>query len=114
VVATTVSGSSSAAVVVKVSDSSSSQQSAAKYKMSATGHPPDVKAVQSALDEVNQAVQKVAPGLEFSIDKQLGSTVIKVVDSQTKEVLRQIPGEEVLRIARAIDKMQGHLVRLTA
>jgi flagellar protein FlaG len=90
-----------------------SAQSAAKYK-AASAAPPDGGAVQKALDEVNHAVQKVAPGLEFSVDQQSGSTIVKVVDSQTKEILRQIPGEEVLRIARALDKMRGHLVQTKA
>lgn len=98
---------------VPVVDTVQAQQGAVKYQTS-SGIQPDRKAIQVALEEVNQAVQKVAPGLEFSVDKQSGSTVVKVVDSQTKELIRQIPGEEVLRIARAIDKMRGHLVQTKA
>ena len=100
-------------VATSGTDTAYVQPSAAKYK-TASAAQPDGGAIQKALDEVNHAVQKVAPGVEFSVDQQSGSTIVKVVDSQTKEILRQFPGEEVIRIARAIDKMRGHLVQTKA
>ena len=41
-------------------------------------------------------------------------SVVKIVDSKTKEVIRQIPGEEVLAIRRALDKMKGLLFSMEA
>ena len=66
--------------------------------------------VKAALQEFQQAVQKTAPGLEFSIDEDLGVTVVKLVDRQTKELVRQFPSEEMLNIAKSVDRMQGLLV----
>lgn len=52
--------------------------------------------------------------LEFSMDDQTGKTIIKVVDTATNELIRQIPSEEMLEIARALDRLQGILVRQKA
>lgn len=73
-----------------------------------------VRALREALSEATQVLQRTAQGLEFSLDKDLGRTVVKVIDSQTREVLRQIPDTEVLHMAKAIDKMRGLLVRMVA
>lgn len=70
--------------------------------------------VQQAVAEIQKAVEPVARNLQFSIDKETGKTIVTVVDSVTNEVIRQIPGEEVLAIARAIDRMQGLLFRQKA
>ena len=40
--------------------------------------------------------------------------MVKVVDQSTKEVIRQIPSEEMLAIAKALDSLKGLLVRQTA
>ena len=44
-------------------------------------------------------------GVEFSIDKDTKQTVIKVVESQTGQVIRQFPSAEVMAISREIDRM---------
>jgi len=82
-----------------------------------------IKAVQPseplpALDEVRDAVRKIehvvspaAQDLRFSIDDETGITVVKLIDTETQTVLRQIPTEEVMEISKALDKLQGLLVR---
>lgn len=60
--------------------------------------------IDQAVDELNQNSQVVQRELHFAIDKDSGHTVIKVVDSKTEEVIRQIPGEEVLRVARRLNE----------
>ncbi len=68
-------------------------------------------AVEQALKKVNQVVSAIEPDLQFMLDKATGKTVVKVVDTQTNEVIRQFPSEEMLAIARAIDKLQGLLIK---
>jgi len=50
----------------------------------------------------------------FPFDDDTGRTVVKVVDASTDEVIRQIPSEEVLAIAKALDKLQGVLIKQEA
>jgi flagellar protein FlaG len=39
------------------------------------------------------------------VDKETRRTIIKIIDPQTKEVIRQIPPEEALRISRMISRI---------
>lgn len=70
--------------------------------------------VASAVDKINQVIQASSQGVEFSINNDFNRLIVKVVDQQTNEVIRQIPSEEVLEIARSLDKLQGLLIRQTA
>lgn len=65
--------------------------------------------VKDAVVKINKTIQ--ASGLEFSVDEETGINLVKVMDTQTKEVIRQIPSEEAVHIAKALDKLQGLLVR---
>lgn len=72
--------------------------------------------VKNAVENVNRVVQNMAHGsnLEFTIDTDTKINVIKVVDKVTSEVIRQFPAEEILSIAKAIDKLQGLIIRQKA
>ena len=50
----------------------------------------------------------------FSIDPDSKHVVVKLIDQQTKEVLRQIPNEEVLELSKSLDKLQGLLIKHSA
>ena len=75
---------------------------------------PDIGEVQKALEEVEKAVAPMAQSLQFSLDKDSGKTVVKVMDTDTNEVIRQIPSEEVLAISKAVDKLKGLLIKQQA
>lgn len=75
---------------------------------------PSNEDVLKALDEVREAVKPVAQSLHFSLDKDTGQTVVKVMDTETNEMIRQIPSEDILKIAKAIDKLQGLLIKQQA
>ncbi|WP_374399279.1 flagellar protein FlaG [Niveibacterium sp.] len=68
---------------------------------------PDREEVERALQEVKKAVDPMARNLQFSIDEDTGRTIVRIVDTATKEVIRQIPSEEVLAIAKALDRANG-------
>lgn len=66
--------------------------------------------LQQAVEELQRKVQISAPNLQFSIDHDTGRTVVKVIDANTNEVIRQIPAEEILRLSKEIGRMQGLLL----
>lgn len=70
-----------------------------------------VAQVREAVDKIERVVSPAAQDLRFSIDDETGITVVKLIDTETQTVLRQIPTEEVLEISKALDKLQGLLVR---
>jgi len=50
--------------------------------------------------ELNAYVQREQRDIQFSVDEQLGTTVIKVVDSNSGELIRQIPDATLIELAR--------------
>ena len=76
--------------------------------------PPSEAEVQAAIAQINQVLRTQNNSLQFEIDKTSGKTVVRVIDEDTNEVLRQFPSEEVLAIARAIPPISGALIRDTA
>lgn len=72
------------------------------------------KQVEQAVEKLKVVMQSKASALQFSVDDQSGDTIVRVVDSDTGEVIRQIPSKELVEIARALDKMQGMLLKQKA
>jgi flagellar protein FlaG len=68
----------------------------------------------NAIADLNKVAQANAQGVRFSLDEDSGRTVVKVVDTQTDKVLRQIPSVEALKLWRSIEQMQGVMLRDTA
>ena len=68
----------------------------------------------AALDRVSDMLRPMARGLSFSRDARTGETVVRVVDTETNEVVRQIPSEDAIAIARALDRLQGIFVTTRA
>ena len=58
--------------------------------------------LKQAVSQLNDFVQNVQRDLQFSIDKESGAMVVKVIDAKSEKVIRQIPTEETLRLARSL------------
>ena len=75
--------------------------------------PPETAStveVRQAVGEINEIVQSVQRDLSFNMDEDSGKTVIKVVDTESGELIRQIPSEEVLAIASQLREFQEDAV----
>jgi flagellar protein FlaG len=78
--------------------------------------PPSALAVtpedlDRAIRELNDYVQSLRRTINFEIDESSGRTIVRVLNQQTGELIRQIPSEEALAIARHLDAVQGVIVR---
>jgi flagellar protein FlaG len=69
---------------------------------------------ERVVEELNALMERLQTNLLFSIDDTTRRIVIKVIDANTQEVIRQIPPEETLRIASHISKLLGIFVNETA
>ncbi|MCB1666988.1 MAG: flagellar protein FlaG [Pseudomonadales bacterium] len=58
--------------------------------------------VVEAVSNITSFVQNITRDLQFQVDDVTGGTVVTVLDSETSEIVRQIPSEEVLAISRYI------------
>ena len=74
--------------------------------------PQSVNAqVDAAISAANQSMRSVATNLRFEKDSDSGKIVVRVIDSETQQVLRQMPSEEMLAMSKALDRLQGLMVR---
>lgn len=65
------------------------------------------EAPADALEKVNQAMQAWSTGMRFEMDDEAQRMVVSIVDNETGEVLRKVPSEAVLQVAKMIVKLQG-------
>ncbi len=63
--------------------------------------------MQQAVSRLANYVQSLRRDLQFSVDERSGKIVVKVVDSQTGETIRQIPTAEMLSISQALSQSLG-------
>ena len=47
--------------------------------------------------------------LQFNVNKELGSVVVRVVDSNTNQVLKEIPSEDIQKLKLRLRKAMGNL-----
>ena len=74
--------------------------------------PPGPREVSEAVAETLAAVAPHAGSLEFRVEH--GEAIVRVVDRETRQLVRQIPSEEMVAIRRALDRVQGILIRSKA
>jgi flagellar protein FlaG len=79
--------------------------------------PPPLSPAPAPTLDFSQVVQQLDAfvengqrSLRFRVDSATGRTVMTVLDAKTEEVIRQIPAEEVLALARNLDRLQGRLI----
>jgi flagellar protein FlaG len=65
--------------------------------------------LQAAVDRLNEQMRETGRDLAFGIDEQIDRSIIKVTNTTSGELVRQIPSDEVLRVARSIEDLKGVL-----
>ena len=70
----------------------------------------DFKALEQALDNLSTHVQNLQRSLLFSVDRDSGETIVRIVDSETHAVIRQIPSQELLAIEAHLRSSAGVLL----
>lgn len=68
------------------------------------------KAVMDAIDRVNKAISGSNREFKFSVHEKTKQIMVKVIDADTKEVIREIPPEKVLDMVAQMWEMAGILV----
>ena len=69
---------------------------------------------ENTLANLNDNLRAWATGLRFDIDPEAQRLVVSIVDSQSGEVLRTVPSEAVIRIAKMIAQLQGQQINTQA
>ena len=74
----------------------------------------DVERVREAVAAINRAAKALNNSVQLSIDAGSGRAVVRVIDSETGQLIRQIPSEEAIELRRALDRITGLLIHRTA
>lgn len=70
--------------------------------------------VKQAVTELNAALDSLNVKREFSIEESSNEVIVKIINSEDKKLIRQIPSEETLRLSQNIREMVGLLFDSTS
>jgi flagellar protein FlaG len=65
--------------------------------------------LEEVIKNLKEKLSMLNTQLQIQVDKETDIVVVKVIDKKTKEVIRQIPPEYVLKIAKYLDEITGLL-----
>ncbi len=69
--------------------------------------PPSSSHIQESIQKFLKTQNTI---LSFERDESSNQVIVKILDPETREVLRQYPPDEILKLAQAMDKAQGNMV----
>lgn len=70
--------------------------------------------VSEAVERIRTHMQSLQRNLNFSVDDSTGQVVVQVLDGDSGKVVRQIPSEDILRLAERLDEMRSLLFEAKA
>src|SRR5258705_12573148 len=76
--------------------------------------PVPIHKIESVTRQIDSFLRSVNHQLQFRVDQGTGVMIVTVTDAETGEVIRQVPGEEALRIAQRIEDSLSGLLDETA
>ena len=71
---------------------------------------PSKEAIAKAANDIQNFVKDMGRNLNFSVDEVTGYNVVRVINPETNELVRQLPSEELLKIARNMQDLGSVLV----
>jgi len=75
---------------------------------------PTKEVVAKAAEQIQGFVKEMGRSLSFSVDETTGYNVVRVINPETQEVIRQLPSEELLKIAQNMEAWNSVLVNQRA
>ena len=94
----------------KVQDSNNSGNKLPEEIVAKVAEPMDKESVENAVSKLNAYVQSTTRTLNFQVDDDSGKTVIKVYDRDSDQLIRQIPNELALELARRLNEEEPSLL----
>ena len=76
--------------------------------------PASSEGLREVVAAADRAIKSLHNAVQLSLDSQSGQPIVRVVDTETGQLIRQIPTEEVLELRRALDRIAGLLIQRTA
>lgn len=73
--------------------------------------PASAETIKQAARQINDLLKSSQADVEFTVNSESNHVVVRIVDSQTQQVIRQMPSEEMIAIAKSMDRMSGLLIQ---
>ena len=72
--------------------------------------PVEVRKIESVTRQIDSFLRSMNKSLQFRLDESSGRMIVSICDAETGEVIRQVPGEEAMRIAQNLEnRLSGML-----
>lgn len=91
----------------KVAEAQSLERVQKAQETAEVNEQPTLEELEVAVGQINDLMREGQRSVAFNLDKDSGQVVVKVTNTQTDEVIRQIPNEDALRFAQNIESMMG-------
>lgn len=91
----------------KLLAAASENAKASSQQADTTNREVRVADFEQALSDISDFLQSTNRQLSFSVDEAADRSVVTVTDSESGDVIRQIPSEEVLKFAERINELQS-------
>jgi|GEM_PF-985077 len=83
----------------------SKKKEVVEEKSAVTEKPVSSEELNAAVEKINKQLQVDQTGLAFSVDDASGRDVVSIFDTESKEVIKQYPTEEVLKLAADLGEL---------
>jgi flagellar protein FlaG len=72
--------------------------------------PIEVPKIESVTKQIDSFLRSFGRTINFRVDPGSGQMIVSVLDANTGEIIRQVPGEEALKLAQSIEDSLSALV----
>jgi flagellar protein FlaG len=72
--------------------------------------PVAIPKIESVTRQIDSFLRSINKSVQFRVDQATGEMVVTIRDDETGEVIRQVPGEDALRIAQRIEDQLSALL----
>jgi len=80
-----------------------SVEAAKPIKEAKPAPPVEVPKIESVTKQIDSFLRSIGRTINFRVDPGSGRTIVSVVDATTGEVIREVPGEDALKLAQRIE-----------
>ena len=72
--------------------------------------PVEIHRIESVTRQIDSFLRSMNKSLQFRVDESSGRMIVSICDAETGEVIRQVPGEDALRIAQSLESRLSGMV----
>jgi flagellar protein FlaG len=85
-----------------------------EQSVAAKDQQSEAEVLAEVVEQLSEVVTLMNKGLAFSVDEDSGAAIVKVMDIDTGDIIRQIPSDEALELAQKLQDVKGLLLKTQA